>query len=112
MKVPYINGKIRKGVWAIFIVMTLLFIGEGLGHDDDVTQLYIIIFVILLSLTLWYQYKLYTDYLVGWLAWLLKDDRTKESSEPQTPLTLNYPEPKSTITNITLNDSVWVGDKE
>jgi hypothetical protein len=108
----YLNGKIRKGIWAIFVAMTPFFLSEGLLHDGQVFLLYSVIFVILLSLTVWYQYKLYTDYRVGWLAWLLKDDRTKESSEPQTPLIINYPEPKSNITNITLNDSVWVEDKE
>ena len=110
MRTPHLNGKIRKGVWVIWLVAVVVQIPEGLFYDDDVFLANFIVFGILVVVTVWYQFELYMGYNAGWLSWLLKDDRTEEPiKEP----TINERVGTQThITNITLNDSVWVEDKK
>lgn len=109
MRIPYLNGKIRKGVWVIWLIALIVQIPEGLFYDDDVFQANFAITAWLLILTVLYQVGLYKTYNAGWFSWLLKDDRIDESmTEPQTTKGLGA---QTHITNITLNDSVWVEEK-
>ena len=110
MRTPYLNGKIRKGVWVIWLIALIVQIPDGLFYDEDVFQANFAITAWLLILTVLYQVSLYKTYNAGWFSWLLKDDRREEPiKEP----TINERVGTQThITNITLNDSVWVEDKK
>tara|TARA_B100000925_G_scaffold248091_1_gene198727 strand:+ start:2904 stop:3248 length:345 start_codon:yes stop_codon:yes gene_type:complete len=107
-RVPYLNGKIRLGVWVIWLLSIIIQIGDF--NDDDVILANLIITGILVVITLWYQFELYMGYNLGWFAWLLKDDRIVETNT-KPPLTSRL-ETQTHITNITLNDSVYVEDKK
>ena len=109
-RVPYLNGKIRKGVWVIWLIVAIVQIPEGLFYDDDVFLANFIVFCILVVITLWYQFELYMGHGAGWLSWLLKDDRIEEPKE-ETPI-IRSSGTQTHITNITLNDSVYIADKE
>ena len=109
MRIPYLNGKIRKGVWVIWLIALIVQIPEGLFYDDDVFLANFIVFVILAIVTLWYQFELYMRHGAGWLSWLLKDDRIEEPKEE--PIIIEGLGTQTHITNITLNDSVWVEEK-
>ena len=114
-RVPYLNGKIRLGVWVIWLLSIIIQIGEF--KDKDVILANLIITCILVVITLWYQFELYMGYNLGWFkligrwfSWLLKDDRIKETkTEPPLVRGLNT---QTHITNITLNDSVYMEDKK
>lgn len=108
-RVPYLNGKIRLGVWVIWLLSIIVQIGE-LSNDDDVVVVNFIIACILVVITIWYQFELYMGYNLGWFAWLLKDDRIVETNT-KPPLTSKL-ETQTRITNITLNDSVYMEDKD
>lgn len=105
-RVTYLNGKIRLGVWVIWLLSIIIQIKEG-GGDEIIN---FIIFWILVVITIWYQFELYMGYNLGWFAWLLKDDRIVETNT-KPPLTSKL-ETQTRITNITLNDSVYMEDKD
>ena len=113
-RVPYLNGKIRKGVWVIWLIALIVQIPEGLFYDDDVFQANFAITAWLLILTVLYQVGLYKSHNAGWFSWLLKDDRIEvPRKEPPTIRGSEiYNHGQTHITHITLNDSVYVEDKK